>query len=163
MDKIRFSLNEAESVSVKGQFDEDSSIFMSKLFFERLKNNESDLSVFKMGGGNKPCIKIEIDDFIGKVKILAGSNGIVKLGCCGQVNLDLRIGYDSKIVIGDKTTANNVKIISINSDILIGEDCMFSDGILLQGFDQHGIVDLGTGEIINNTRGFIKIENHVSN
>lgn len=38
---------------------------------------------------------------------------------------------------------------------------MLSDEILFQGFDQHGIVDLKTKEIVNNHRKTITLENHV--
>ena len=38
---------------------------------------------------------------------------------------------------------------------------MFSDGILIQTADQHGIVDLATGKIVNDMFRTIRLGNHV--
>jgi acetyltransferase-like isoleucine patch superfamily enzyme len=38
---------------------------------------------------------------------------------------------------------------------------MFSDDILIQTADQHGIVDLRQGRIINNTHKIVKLGDHV--
>lgn len=38
---------------------------------------------------------------------------------------------------------------------------MFSSGVLIQCPDQHGIVDLDTGEILNRERNTVKLGDHV--
>lgn len=106
-------------------------------------------------------LKIFIEDFKGHIQVLCGSSGTIVLGRLGVVRLDIRIGHGGSLVIGDGTTVNGARIIAINSTILVGQDGLWSDEILVQGFDQHGIVDLNSGEIVNGDRRGVTIERHV--
>ncbi|EAR50116.1 Acetyltransferase (isoleucine patch superfamily protein) [Oceanicola granulosus HTCC2516] len=105
-------------------------------------------------------VRIAIDDFSGHVQILIGSAGTVMLGRLGQVRLDVRLGHQGVLLIGDGTTVNQARIIAVNSAILVGRDGLWSDEILVQGFDQHGIVDLATREIINRDRKNVLVGRH---
>lgn len=91
-----------------------------------------------------------------------GNNNNVFVGRFGaSLKLTASIYYNSTLVIGDKTTANSLEIISDNSDIIIGSDCMFSHDVVIQGADQHGIIDASTGNIINGDRQKTVIGDHV--
>lgn len=55
-----------------------------------------------------------------------------------------------KVIIGDKTTSNGItlRLLEDKSEVIIGQDCMFSSGIYIACSDTHTITDL-TGKIIN--------------
>jgi len=74
---------------------------------------------------------------------------------------NLVVWRPSKIQICSGTTSNGTRILADLSEISIGTDCMFSDDVLLQGSDQHGILDVKTREIINNTPRRLVIGDHV--
>ncbi|MGL4279825.1 MAG: acyltransferase [Albidovulum sp.] len=74
---------------------------------------------------------------------------------------DFRLWREAVVRIGQGTSCNGARLICDNSEILVGDDCMLSDEIILQGADQHGIVDLQSGEIVNLARKRIEIGNHV--
>ena len=141
----------------------EADIYLTKNMKESFSCQKAKLRIKKMGSNKyTPKLLLFLGNFNGTIEILAGSNGQVFIGNCGLINLDLRVGHESNILIGDNSTANGAKIVAINSSVIIGRDCMMSDGVLLQAFDQHGIVDLGTREIINkNSRGSINLGNHV--
>lgn len=100
--------------------------------------------------------------------------------------LRINLSDDSKVVIGDNvsghwfvsvhagaeatigrnTTANlgvsiAVKIlIEPMGYVAIGEDCMFSDGITLQCGDQHPLICIESGDILNKGLSRIELEQH---
>lgn len=84
---------------------------------------------------------------------------IIDEGVKGIYQIDF--AKKSSVYIGEGTTSNGIQMICINSNIKIGKDCMFSDGILFQATDQHGIVDIKKKEIINNHTRYIEIQEHV--
>ena len=67
----------------------------------------------------------------------------------------------SVLTIKNQTTCNDAKLICDNSEIVIGEDCLLSDQIVFQSNDQHGIIDLNTNEIVNDTHKTILVGDHV--
>ena len=98
----------------------------------------------------------------GEVIIHFGYDGSqVIFGENTSCKLDLRLWRTSSIYVGKNTTSNGCIIITDNSDVFIGEDCMFSDGILIQSNDQHGLIDLDTQKLINADRRTVMIGDHV--
>ncbi|PND18620.1 hypothetical protein CN934_26805 [Ensifer sp. MMN_5] len=93
------------------------------------------------------------------VSFMSGSPSI-QIGNCGGLEIGVTLYGDSYVSIGDNTTCNSADIIAVDSDVVIGRDCMFSHDVILQSCDQHGIIDLSSMEIINKKRG-IKIDDHV--
>jgi acetyltransferase-like isoleucine patch superfamily enzyme len=73
----------------------------------------------------------------------------------------LTLHRDSKVTIGDFTTSNGLTIYSLNSSTVIGDDCMISSEVVIQASDQHPIVELENGSIINLTNTTVNIGNHV--
>jgi acetyltransferase-like isoleucine patch superfamily enzyme len=98
----------------------------------------------------------------GNIAVHVGNDGAsLDIGedCSGT--WDFRLWRAARVRIGQATSCNGARLICDNSEISIGEDCMLSDEIILQGADQHGIVDLQSGEIINRAPTKIEIGNHV--
>lgn len=159
---VQLDLDEAaKHIKIIGNFDRRSQIELSKNLLNQLGDGAV-LNIRRMGfQGDPPKIEMKIGYFSGLITVLAGSSGKIDIGNCGQLNIDVRIGHNSNLTIQNNTTANGAKIVAVNSDVRIGNDCMLSDEILIQGFDQHGIVNLKTMAIINSERGHITIQDHV--
>lgn len=74
----------------------------------------------------------------------------------GRVDL-----YDgAKLIIEHNSTFQEVSISLKEQECHIGEDCMFSYGIIIRNHDGHKIIDLGNNHIINPS-GTIFIDKHV--
>ena len=91
----------------------------------------------------------------------AGNDQSLFFGNASRGDYTLRMNGNSKIVIGNKTTSNGCTIFTHDSGFECGEDCMFSSDILIQASDQHGIVDLSTGAIINDAYTDVILGDHV--
>ena len=128
----------------------------------KLNSGAAKLILQRMGDKSEvDNINIFIGDFNGKVSVLVGSEGNVFIGSCGQLSLDIRLGHGGLLLVGDTTTVNHARLVAVNSEILLGIDCMLSDEILMQGFDQHGIIDLDTMSIVNADTKNIILDDHV--
>lgn len=68
---------------------------------------------------------------------------------------------NSNVYIGKNTSAVDLKVFCNNSEFICGEDCMFSSGVTIQTSDQHGIVDISQGKIINNNFRSVVLGDHV--
>ena len=106
---------------------------------------------FEIPSTTKGAIRIAVSD----------SNSVVKIGAHTRLILDLRLWRSPYVEIGDYTTINSARFVADKSDIIVGSDCMFSDEILIQSSDQHGIWDLATGTLVNGGRRRIEIQDHV--
>ena len=95
------------------------------------------------------------------VIFVAASDAVVKIADHTRLNLDLRLWRSAKVVIGEYTTINQARMISDKSEVIVGRDCMFSDEILLQSSDQHGLIDLNTMKFTNNHHRRIELGDHV--
>lgn len=98
----------------------------------------------------------------GNISIFIGAdNTHITIGPDTRLICNIRMWRHSKLHIAEKVTVNNARFVCDRSEIIVGRDCMFSDEILIQSADQHGIVDLATNEIINNKPRRIEIGEHV--
>lgn len=68
---------------------------------------------------------------------------------------------DCALAIGDNTYIGGATLVLMETAITVGKGGLWSDGILLQGTDSHGIVDLDTMRIINGGPKSINIGRHV--
>lgn len=150
-------------VQIVGKFDNTCTISVSELTMEALRNGK--LKVWISNNGRVPLIsnaKIIISSVFGNIKILIHDHDpCVTFGEKTSGGFDLHLWRQSTVTIAEKTTSNRTRIVCDMSEVTIGRDCMFSDGILFQSADQHGIVDLQTGKIVNNIRRKICIGDHV--
>jgi len=107
-------------------------------------------------------IVIQPPGFQGKLRVALGpGRGTIRIATQGHINLDIRTWRHCDVHIGRGTTINNARIVCDNADITVGDDGLWSDDILIQSNDQHGIIDLETMELINNGRRHISIGEHV--
>ncbi|MFN7003888.1 MAG: acyltransferase [Roseinatronobacter sp.] len=92
---------------------------------------------------------------------LAESDAVVSIGPHTRLNCDIRLWRSATVTIGAYTTINQARLVADDSDIVIGEDCMFSDSILIQSADQHGLIDLESMTFLNAKRRRIELGDHV--
>lgn len=89
------------------------------------------------------------------------SGGAPEVGHSGQINVQMW-GEGQVFFIGHGTSSNGATfVISYREhEIIIGDDCMFADGIHMATSDQHAVVDVSTGNLVNSS-GNILLEPHV--
>lgn len=88
------------------------------------------------------------------------ANGVCVIGKVAgrwQAKGNLRIGYNSLLVVGDVVTSTTPIFFccSEQTRILIGDDCMFSTGNHVRTDDAHAIYDVETGQRLNPSKDII--------
>ncbi|MCD5315589.1 acyltransferase [Kineosporia babensis] len=68
-------------------------------------------------------------------------------GVKGKWNINVSGG--ARVVIGADTTCETAQVIATGSDIIIGEDCMFSFAVEIRTSDTHAIYDIDSGDRVN--------------
>lgn len=87
----------------------------------------------------------------------------VHFGDCSCGVWDIRSWHGSKFFLtGNNVVSNGVKcVLDRNSRVSIGEDCMFSDEVLIQCGSQHSVISLEDKRQINVDKSMVNIGNHV--
>ncbi|MDQ0089979.1 acetyltransferase-like isoleucine patch superfamily enzyme [Paenibacillus anaericanus] len=116
--------------------------------------------------GNHNTVTIGKDCSMNNLEIyIHGDNHQLVIGEAVEVYGGLSLwfeDYDNKIIIGNYTTFGFTKfaIAEPNTEITIGRDCMFANGVTVKNSDFHSIIDLNSNRRIN-PAGNIIIGNHV--
>ncbi len=71
------------------------------------------------------------------------------------------VHQDCSLTIGENTYIGGATVVLLETSITVCAGGLWSDGVLLQGSDSHGIVDLDTQQIINDGAKHIMIDSHV--
>lgn len=156
--------NLPSSVFLKGCFSDSCSLFLSDESLLSLKNGSLSLRLQKRGAETSMVsgLKISIFSSKGQIIINVGSDDSeIIFGRASSGFFKLHLWRKSRVVIGDGTTSVETKIVCDKSEFITGKDCMFSDRVLIQSADQHGIVDLKSGKIINKKKRKIILGDHV--
>lgn len=152
-----------QEVVIDGKFDDTCRCRLTAQTMQAISDGRLKVLIRQMGG--KPIIsnaQIALASTSGNIKISIGADDSrVVLGGNTSGAFDLRLWRSSSISIRENTTSNGLQVLCDMSTVTIGKDCMFSSGILIQSADQHGIVDLRTGQIVNNKMRKVDIEDHV--
>mgnify|MGYP005765910143 CR=1 FL=1 len=111
--------------------------------------------------------KIVIDGLISNINFkICGNNNIMHIKENVSLFKGLKAtitGNESKLEIKKNTTIVKAYIL-INEDknkVEIGEDCMFSDNVIILASDSHSIISTDTGKCINAHKNGVTIGNHV--
>ncbi|MGQ8366335.1 acyltransferase [Glaciecola sp. 1036] len=164
MGKIIYSLSEAvDGASINGQFNESCKLILSDLAKDALKSGRLKIIVERHGGVAKlENVIIEIGAKSGMISIsIAEFNTKISIGdnCFGKFFIS--IWGASTVNIDPNTSSNGCRVICDNGDVHIGEDCMIADHVIFQCGDQHGIVNVESGDIVNADRASVKVGEHV--
>lgn len=118
----------------------------------------------KLGGRNNRLVLGEGAEINDCEIRLDGENNLIEIGPRVRIKsgkIYLRHTHDQHIRIGADTTVEGVYMLSDEAaSIDIGQDCMFSTGILIRTGDKHSILDAATGRRINPARS-VRIGNRV--
>lgn len=150
-------------VSCSGDFDNSCTLQLSDHATEAIRHGRLSVRISQIGRPQTLSdLRVCIRAIAGTVTISFGGPGsTIDIADDVYGIYNFVVWRSSTVDIQSNTTSNGLRAVADLSDIRIGPDCMFSDGILLQSSDQHGIVDLGTGHIVNNRRRFLTIGEHV--
>lgn len=83
-------------------------------------------------------------------------------GCYGH--LVVQGGTNTNLTMGAGCAVGQTKIVLANvrdAHVGIGNDCLFSNGVVIYASDTHRIVDNETRRILNDTKKYVEIGNHV--
>lgn len=144
-------------IKIKGRDNKfDSAFFKNKKSYLRIEGNNNEIIV----GGNAKKSNISIQIYGDNNKIIFGDNfkmnGIIDIGFKWHNKVNNAI-----IKIGNNTDINaaNIIILEPDSQITIGDNCLFASEIDIWASDTHSIIDL-EGNLLN-YGGKIEIGNHV--
>jgi len=145
---------------IRGSFDDTCRLLVPSGYFERNGKLVIVNPFEKLVCTNVTIVALKIDRATA-INIFDGFSTTI-LGRTGYAfTAHFYIWPHSTALIGDQVTANGVRVILGDSDLIVGRDTMISDEVLLQTIDQHGIVDLNRMEIINLGRRRTTIGQHV--
>lgn len=164
MQTTQYELNNLPpQIDCDGKFDESCVLTLSEQTLAALELGTLKIKIHKHGARS---IISGLNAFIGSksgdIQIYVGNDNtrvVFEEGSSG--NYQLRLWVNSAVHIGKNTTSSSIRIVCDNSEFRCGEDCMFSDGILIQSSDQHGIVDIESGQIINDDYRSVILGDHV--
>lgn len=96
---------------------------------------------------------------------IRNNNAYVELGSTKgpfDMRLFIQSGISQKFIMKKNTTMRGVDVVlTEQSQCFIGEDCMFADKILFHCADDHSVLDVKTGEVLNRADAPLIIGNHV--
>lgn len=161
---ISFNFNNLpKNINFSANFSESCEFWCSEETLEALKSKKLSV-VIKQHSGNKILdgVIIKLACVAGKIVLSVNSSGQeLHVGDKVKGDFVFRLSNKSRVVIGNETTSNGMKVYCNNSEFVCGSDCMFSSNILIQSSDQHGIVDISSKTIINNKWKSIRLGDHV--
>ena len=100
------------------------------------------------------------------IKVFGDNNHILIKNCNARISLlmgtdDGRAIHNSSFEFGESYSGNtNYIMMEDNTHIKIGDNCMFSTGIMFRCTDDHAIIDIRTKNVINKANS-IEIGDHV--
>lgn len=118
--------------------------------------------VFKINGDSPKCVFLILKTLSGKATFyVKGARSKVLLLSNYKMSFSASLIGRSCLVIGESSFIASARITLMNTDFRVGAGALWSDEILIQGADQHGIIDLVTGKVINDRPNKISIGRHV--
>lgn len=115
--------------------------------------------------GNNNTVRIHKETrFISSLFHIGNDNVNIEIGksACLCINVRCCFGDGQTFKIGDGTQIGQATFfLDERSGCLIGNDCMFSNGVTVWGADGHGIIDCAGGGYVNAVNAPVVIGNHV--
>ncbi|WP_416463617.1 acyltransferase [Sphingomonas sp. VDB2] len=137
----------------------DLEIFVTDALLDSLKAGTAEVSLTVPKEGDAPFIALS--GFTGSLIIdFKDSDSAFVMGHCQNFSFKALMYANSFISIGRATSCNSCSATVSDAVIVLGSDCMLSHGIILQPSDQHDIIDIDTGMVINQKRSIV-IDRHV--
>lgn len=158
---IEMPLSQAGAfVDVQGAFDES-----CRVVVDPARDPDGQRVILKQIAGGKPRsgLKLCLLKTGREIRLhIRADDNRVFIGAFGYgLTIEAFLIERAQLVVGDAVTCNGARMALVNSSIQIGQDSMISDEVILQSSDQHGIVDLKSGRIVNDRPTSITIGRHV--
>tara|TARA_B100000745_G_scaffold300531_1_gene255020 strand:+ start:4237 stop:4995 length:759 start_codon:yes stop_codon:yes gene_type:complete len=141
-----------------------------KKFYDGVLESETDIDeVGRLKIVNKPIERKVSNIFLkigqnvtAKLTLFIPDSSVrIEIGDSVRGTIRINAREESVVIIGENTSANEVKLYSGNGEILIGNDCMISDEVVIQCGDQHSIFSTDELVQINMNKKRLTIGNHV--
>jgi len=143
----------------EGEFGEDCLFTHVEGAFESLRNIRIRLH---QGRRSVRRVHVALLSAQGQVDLAIGDDGTsIYVGAKTICRVSMQLFRAPSVFVGDGTTMQQVRLIGANADVVIGEDGLFSDEILIQSHDQHPLVDIASGELLNGERRHVRLDRHV--
>jgi acetyltransferase-like isoleucine patch superfamily enzyme len=116
--------------------------------------------------GNDNVVKLILPMKITKSQIrISSNNAYVEIGSSEHINglsIVCQNGTNQKCTIGHNNWIGGIVvwIANDNTRVIVGNDCLISDGIFFEATDFHSIIDIGKKEIVNGQRHALEIGSH---
>lgn len=152
-------------INTTGNYDNDTcSIELPDQAVKAIEQGVLKIAIYQSPNNGRLIKNLEI-----KILSVQGNIKIYNGGCDNNIffdestsgNYDLTLGRNCQVTIGSKTTCGHVRVFCDNTKFTCGKDCMFSDGIVIQGVAQHGIVNLKSRRIVNDNYSEIVLGDHI--
>lgn len=116
-------------------------------------------TVYSDNRGNKIVFGSDIEDTV-KISFEGNNNSIMIEKGVSVGKLNICCGKEAVCCIGEGTEIEEAQIMVTDGSVMIGKECLFSNGVVLRNHDAHHIFDSVTRKRINYA-GNMKIGNHV--
>lgn len=93
--------------------------------------------------------------------VLGGDNLRLLVGAGTVLRAGIHLATKATAFIGDHTTMGQARLSASYADLVVGDDCQFSEDVVVQASDQHSLVDAASGEVIHTQRRHVRIGRHV--
>jgi acetyltransferase-like isoleucine patch superfamily enzyme len=115
-------------------------------------------------GGRKHFAGIHLAILGGKGQVnvmLGGDDLTLFIGSETALRAGIHMATKATAFIGDHTTMGQARLGISYADLVVGDDCQFSDDVLIQCNDQHAICDAESGQPVHRDRRHVRIGRHV--
>ena len=148
---------------VSGLFGDDCILWTTPKIKDRFLQGKVSLNIRSLAKQPPANVKLVILSENMDLRImLRHSNATLILGSLATGKLDVRLnGNTTKVIIGDRIVTRGLRIAAHEGDIIIGAGCLIGEGSVLQGHDAHGIIDIKTRTIVNNSVVTTELEPYV--
>jgi acetyltransferase-like isoleucine patch superfamily enzyme len=116
---------------------------------------------FQVIGHSPDCTFVLVPGLSDTRIVLRGPKQVGVLLSKSRSKIDIRMVSGSTFALGEANAITEARIILNNSDVVVGASGLWSDEIIIQSSEQHGIVDISTNQITNGGRSHITIGRHV--
>lgn len=157
-------INVSKDYLDKNFFDDSCQLLVAEETLSAIRSGSLKLLIKKIGRSKvKVCrLNIILRNISGAIFInVSSGDSEVEIEKNVHGKFDLKLYSKSQVFIGAGTTSGSTAIFCKNSSFFCGADCMFSTNVTIQSSDQHGIVDLKKGTIVNNTFSKVELGDHV--
>ena len=112
--------------------------------------------------GNNNTLRISLPNDLRRSSFdFQGNNNTVEISKNNHINFHIScLDDNSNFWIGENCHSLDVMVILSGNDVSIGNNCMFSEKILLLD-DTHSVIDVNSKEVLNDKKYKISIKNHV--